>query len=412
MPRAARALGGVAIALLAAVPAGAAPPSSTPAAPDDPAFVAGLQWNLTDIGAPAAWSRGTGAGETIAIVDSGIDLSHPDLAGKVVGGTDCTGAAGDPRHCRGDGRDVDGHGTHVAGIAAAVTDNHLGVAGVAPDAQLLAVRVLSDSCSAPSCTPAGSALDVAAGIRWAAGHGADVINLSIGTTDDALAGSSVTRAIADAWAAGIVVVVAAGNGVGRADFAQLPVIVVTAVDRRLDLARYARGVGTTRWGLAAPGGLTGDTDRTCRDRVAIRGIVSTWFDRGDGTSRYSCLAGTSMAAPHVAAAAAVLRSIGYSPGATVDRLLATARDLGPPGVDTTYGAGLLDLGRAASGTGAVAAAVPSDGRAPSPGGRLISGRSGRRVPLPLAMAAGSLLALTVALVVTRLRRPPPVDDRP
>ncbi len=164
--------------------------------PDDPALVKGTQWNLTAIGAPTAWRWGTGQGITIAIVDSGIDLRHRDLAAHVIGSTDCVGAEGDPRACHGLGTDDNGHGSHVAGIAAAVTDNGRGLAGVAPDARrcwpmrVLSYYVLHRNAA---CAATGTALDVAAGVRWATDHGANVINLSIGTDDDSLQSPEVSR---------------------------------------------------------------------------------------------------------------------------------------------------------------------------------------------------------------------------
>ena len=105
---------------------------------NDPLFA--KQWALDQINAPEAWARGArGAGTTIAVVDTGVDLGHPDLNSKLVAGTDIVASNGD---CPAGPQDENGHGTHVAGIAAAVTDNGIGVAGVAPDASLMPVRVL------------------------------------------------------------------------------------------------------------------------------------------------------------------------------------------------------------------------------------------------------------------------------
>jgi thermitase len=98
------------------------------------------QWGLTQAGVPSAWSTGTGAGVKIGVVDTGIDLNHEDLASKVVAATKCEDTDGTPGQCTGkkeDAQDDHGHGTHVAGIAAAFKDNGIGVAGVAPSAQLV-----------------------------------------------------------------------------------------------------------------------------------------------------------------------------------------------------------------------------------------------------------------------------------
>src|SRR5207237_4144868 len=121
------------------------------------------------IGAPAAWQRSTGAGVRIGIVDSGVEAGHEDLAGKVVAATDCINTGGDPRACAGSGQDDSGHGTHMAGIAAAAKDNGRGIAGVAPDAELVVARVLTNE--------GGSIVDVEAGLRWVVQYCAQEGNL-------------------------------------------------------------------------------------------------------------------------------------------------------------------------------------------------------------------------------------------
>src|ERR671928_1415712 len=134
---------------------------------NDPHFAE--QWGLEQIGAPAAWATTTGAGVRIGIVDTGVDLTHEDLAGKVVAHTSCVGALGDPAKCSGSGQDDQGHGTHVSGIAAARRDNNVGIAGVAPDAQLVVAKALS-------AQGAGTVEDINAGIMWVVDHGAQVVN--------------------------------------------------------------------------------------------------------------------------------------------------------------------------------------------------------------------------------------------
>src|SRR5256885_10423547 len=103
------------------------------------------QWALAQVGAPQAWARTTGAGVRIGIVDTGVDLAHEDLAGKIMAATTCIGTAGDPARCAGTGADDNGHGTHVAGIAAAVRGNGVGIAGIAPDADLVVAKVVTAS---------------------------------------------------------------------------------------------------------------------------------------------------------------------------------------------------------------------------------------------------------------------------
>jgi subtilisin family serine protease len=324
---------------------------ATPAiAADDP--LRSQQWALELIGAPEAWAVGRGAGSTIAIIDSGIDLSHEDLVPNVLPGRSFVSPTA---------QDDDGHGTHVAGTAAGVADNGLGISGVAPEAKLLAVKVL---------TPDGGTVgDVAAGVRYAADAGATVINLSLGP-EVPLVFSALDTSLADAiqyaWSKGVVCVLAAGNnGLPISDHPDLPAIVVTAVDRDDRKAVYATSVGGARWGLAAPGGAGAG--------VAGDDILSTYWIAGK-QHQYAQLAGTSMAVPHVSGAAAVLRGLGLSPQETVDRLLATATDLGSPGRDSTYGSGRLDLHKAVQGlgpppsaTGAPAAEAPSPTTSSAPG---------------------------------------------
>jgi subtilisin family serine protease len=336
---------------LVVVLAGGGAPAHATAGANDPVFAQGLQWGLEHIGAPQAWTTSRGAGVTIAIVDSGADLEHEDLLGKVVASTSCIGANGDANRCSGSGQDDNGHGTHVAGIAAANTDNGRGVAGVAPDAKLMIVRVLQNSCTDGQCTATGTAGDVAAGIRWATSHGADVINLSLGGgTLQGVFGCAFCDAIDDAWAHGAIPVVAAGNdSLLPAGFGNEPAVVVTATtrdDRRASYSNASSGLlSAARWPVAAPGGEGETSAADCATGGHPRGVLSTYWIAGRA-NKYACLAGTSMAAPHVSGALALLLAQGRSPQAAVDRLLGTARDLGSPGRDPSFGVGLVDVARA------------------------------------------------------------------
>ena len=355
--------------IVALAPAGAGGSS-----PNDPVFDQGLQWGVERIGAPGAWARGTGEGITIAIVDSGVDLSHEDLAPKLEGHISCIGASGNAAACSGSGQDDNGHGTHVAGIALAATDNRKGIAGVAPDARLLAVRVLQDSCEgAQSCTATGSADDVAAGIRWAADHGADVINLSLGGgTVQSVLGCAFCDAVEYAWSKGSIAVIAAGNDSALpSGFSDEPAVVVTATTRADTRASYSNAnsglLRNARWPVSAPGGEAETDPGDCATGGTPKGILSTYWASGQHNG-YACLAGTSMAAPHVAGSLAVLRSTGLTPQASVDRLLATAQDLGPPGRDGEFGVGRIDLGRAvgtAPGGTSTTSSVPGTSTTPS-----------------------------------------------
>src|SRR4051794_33233436 len=295
--------GALLLALFAALGFGAAvpPAMATPATPNDPAFP--LQWNLQMIGAPAAWQVATGRNTTIAIVDSGIDASHQDLQPKLVEAVDCVGHPA----CNGpDAKDNNGHGTHVAGIAAATTDNGLGVAGVAPDAMLLAVKALDQQCDVTgSCTASGTAGDVAAAIHYAADHGAVAVNLSLGSATQSIVGPAFQDALDYAWSKGSIPVLAAGNNFLLPSGSANHAIVVGALDRDGSRSAYSN-IGTTAWSISAPGGtLDGDTAASCASDPQT--ILSTYLTEQGG---YACLAGTSMAAPHVSGAVAVLRSLG------------------------------------------------------------------------------------------------------
>ncbi len=183
-------------------------------APNDPYFTGGFQWNMVKVQAPQAWDITNGSpGASVAILDTGIDLSHPDLQGKVVANvnfSDSTTAT-----------DVNGHGTRVAGIAGAVTNNGIGVAGLGYDTSLLNVKVMGDNGT-------GGFGWVAQGVVWAADHGATVINMSLGgPVLDAMEQAAIDYAIEN----GVIVVASAGNegedGMGYPG-AYAPVISVAA----------------------------------------------------------------------------------------------------------------------------------------------------------------------------------------
>jgi subtilisin family serine protease len=286
------------------------------------------QWNLDMVEADGAHAASVGAGAVVAVVDSGVAAGHPELAGRLVAGRDVVDGDAAPE-------DGDGHGTHVAGIVGAATGNGIGVASVAPGAGLMPVRVLAADGS-------GTTEGVVAGIDWAREHGADVINLSLGSEVPivgAVGGDALDAAIRRALAAGIVVVAAAGNSgmpVCEQPAAADGLLCVGAVDKRRERAvfsSFGRGLG-----VMAPGGsalpLPGED------------VLSTYPPDG-----YAELAGTSQATPHVAGVAALLVSLGLRGREAVDRLLATATDLGAPGVDPVYGHGLVNARAAVAGLG-------------------------------------------------------------
>jgi thermitase len=279
--------------------------------PDDPGW--GQQYGPASIQAPLAWDVTTGTVTvTIAIVDTGIDLGHPDFAGKLVTGTTFITTTTSPQ-------DDNGHGTHVAGIAAATGNNALGIAGVNWGARLMPIKVLDSQGN-------GDDLDVAAGIVWAADHGAKVVNLSLGGECPS---PIMDLAVTYAYTSGVTVVAAAGN-TGRAGVlcpaAYEPAIAAAATGpSNLQAAFSTYGPEVD---LAAPG----------------VGIYSTMPGGG-----YGYKSGTSMAAPHIAGAAALLASLPRfnTPAIIRTALEATALDLGLTCRDFLYGAGLVQAYTAA-----------------------------------------------------------------
>jgi subtilisin family serine protease len=274
---------------------------------DDP--LADRQWHLEQVGAPQAWEHARGEGIIVAVVDTGVDATHPDLAGKTMSGIDLVEPGTPPD-------DPNGHGTLVAGIIGAVADNGIGVAGTAPAALIMPVRVLD-------AEGRGTSRVVAEGIRWATRSGAHVINLSLAEAPgqlqnvDLLITSDVEVAIREAAEAGVLVVAASGNeGVSGTPYnADVPVLVVGATGRD-DRPWFRSNRDSTT--LFAPGVE----------------IVSTY--RGHG---YALADGTSFAAPVVAAGAALLRQRGLPADRARDVLAGTAVPIGA-------GLGRVDLATA------------------------------------------------------------------
>ncbi|HEY8583876.1 MAG TPA: S8 family serine peptidase [Capillimicrobium sp.] len=346
----------------------AAPPSPVPNDPGRGASAGGwqaLQWNLlptqSGIDAPGAWAnvaaagRPGGAGVTVAVLDSGVAYEDrgrfrrsPDLAQtRFAPGYDFVDRDPHPN-------DTYGHGTHVASTIAESTDNGIALTGVAWGATLLPVRVLDDGGY-------GRVRDIVDGLRFAVRRGADVVNLSLefGPRVRSRQVRKLLRTLAWARRQGVLVVAPSGNtGARRVALpARHPsVLAVGATTRRGCLADYSnRGKGLD---LVAPGGgpdAVDDESPGCEPfgRAARSGsIFQVTFPRGR-PKRFGIRGevGTSMAAPHVAGAAALVIAGGTlgpdpAPGAVQARLTATARDLGAPGPDRRYGAGLLNAAAA------------------------------------------------------------------
>ncbi len=295
---------------------------------------ADLSQSVPLVGAPEAWALGlTGEGVVVAVVDTGIDYTHPDLGGclgpgcRVLGGYDFVNQDADPK-------DDDGHGTHVAGIVAA----NGSLKGMAPDAHLLAFKVLDEWGE-------GTASDVIAGIERALDpdndpatpDGADVINLSLGGSGDP--DDPVSQAVDNAAEAGVVVVVAAGNS-GRLGYSTI---------ESPGCARRAITVGATNKADSLQAfsskGPAAVTDGIKPDIVAPGAFINSTLPGG----AYAPFSGTSMAAPHVAGAAALLRQRdpALAPDAVKSLLMTSARDLG---LDPfAQGAGRLDVAAAVQG---------------------------------------------------------------
>ncbi len=271
------------------------------------------QWALDDLRVEEAWEVGRGEGAVVAVIDTGVDLAHPDLADRIlrdtegeVIGLDLVGDDPTDRH---------GHGTLVAGIIAATSGNGEGIAGVAPRARVMPIRVLDEA-------GAGSARNVGTAIRWAVDNGADVINLSLESLRDEEGRSAgpgaPPEAVEYAWENDVVVVVASGNN-GSALSAyddDTPALVVGASDPEGRPAEFSDDSGAM--GVLAPG----------------VGIISTWCRGGDGagcdgaTHTYGIAEGTSFAAPHVAGLAALLSAEGHDAEEIVARIRSTVVSAG------------------------------------------------------------------------------------
>jgi len=271
------------------------------------------QWNLPRILAPTAWDLTTGSAVTIAILGTGIDPDHPDLGDKIVPGYDVVNDDYDPR-------DDNGYYTFVAGIAAAVTNNGEGIAGVSWGARLMPVKVMG-------ADGFGSYADIIEGVRWAADHGANIINMSF-------IGLAYSQALQDAvdyaQTQGVGLLVASAgdealNGNPRVYPAALRNVLAVAGSDKSNARLSSSGFGDYV-GLTAP---------------AVE-IISTYWQPGQHV--YASAAGTDFAAPHVAGVAALLLSM--NPSLSLNQLVgllqSTAIDLGSPGYDQYYGAGLVD----------------------------------------------------------------------
>ncbi len=324
-------------------------------------------WGIKKIGAPAAWDTSTGTGVIVAVVDTGIDYNHPDIAGNVwinskeiagngidddnngyvddVRGWNFVGASFQSPQQSNDPIDHNGHGTHVAGTIAAVGNNGIGVIGVAWNAHVMAVKGLDDSGTGTDST-------LGPAILYAANNGADIVSASWGGPEFS---QTIADAITYAYDLGAVIVVAAGNNSEDArDFypAALPnVITVAASDSNDNLASFSNF--GSKIDVAAPG-------------VDILSLQAAGSTLGPVVSPgYMRLSGTSMATPHVSGLAALILSQhpAYSNEDVRQVLRVSATDLGDPGYDLSYGYGRINASAALGVNGVLEAKItaPPDG---------------------------------------------------
>jgi subtilisin family serine protease len=276
-----------------------------------------IPWGVDHVNAPSAWATSRGTGVKVAVVDTGIDTTHPDLAANIKGGVSFVTRVSSYK-------DDNGHGTHVAGIIAAI-NNTIGVVGVAPNAQLYSVKVLDR-------TGSGTVSSVIAGIDWSAKNGMQVISMSLGTNTDF---QSLHDAVDRAYLQGVVVVAAAGNDYGGPisyPAAYDNVIAVTATDSNNKIASFSN-IGPQAE-IAAPG----------------VNIYSTY--KGGG---YATLSGTSMSTPFVSGEVAdvlatpvnavydINHNGRWDPVEVRNKLHNKSTDLGNTGFDIKYGYGLANV---------------------------------------------------------------------
>jgi serine protease len=291
--------------------------------PNDPYY--SYQWHMPRIGVEEAWDDSTGSGAVVAINDTGVRQDLADLANtNFMAGYDFINNDSDPT-------DDEGHGSHVCGTVAQSTNNNTGVVGVAFNCTIMPVKVLNSSGS-------GTYDQIADGIYYAVDHGADIINMSLSGPSDL---TVLRNAINYAWNNGVVIVCAAGNSgssVPEYPAAYTNSISVSAVNYLDQLADYSNYGSTID--ICAPGGDTNDYNGD----GYMDGVLQQTFDKTTGDPGYYFYIGTSMASPHVAGVAALVKSANSAlTNADIRNILeTTAEDLGAAGWDQYFGYGIVD----------------------------------------------------------------------
>jgi thermitase len=282
--------------------------------PNDLLYRENYQWNLPAIDIEKAWDISKGDEDVIiAVVDTGVDMDHPDLRRRLMEGYNVMQNSSDYD-------DDNGHGTHVAGIIASETNNREGIAGITWNNRIMPVKAMSSKGY-------GYTFDIAKGIIWAADHGADVINLSLGNYQQS---AFLEEAIQYAYDKGAVLVSAAGNDNSEqpsfpAAFPEvLSVSAVSYTGEKADFSNYGYYIDVTAPGVYIP---------------------STYFQ-----NQYAALSGTSMASPHVAGLAGLILSVNpdLSNRQVMNIIKESARDIGEKGSDAYFGNGLIDINSALS----------------------------------------------------------------
>lgn len=298
-----------------------------------------LQWNMRDakggVYAESAWNVASGTGVTVAVIDTGVAYDAPDLAQTcfVSAGYDFTNLDNDPY-------DDNGHGTHVAGTIAQSTNNGVGVAGLAHGACIMPLKVLDAAGS-------GTYTAITDAIYYAANNGAQVISMSLGGPSDSVA---LKDAVAYAYGEGVTIVAAAGNDNNTNILypAAYNDYVIAVGATRYDEKRAPYSNFGTALDIVAPGGDTSVDQNGDGYADGILQQTCSPCTKGSATFNYSFYQGTSMATPHVAAAAAMVIGKGDAtlPVDVRAKLQNTAKDLGTAGRDTIYGFGLLNVAAA------------------------------------------------------------------